>query len=613
MKVKTPNLKNGLKRKGRFANAYPEMMPAAPRMRVNGEPSISTERVTQSIRMRFNPLRGLTPERLGQYLDQFDLGFFRMAAIAWDKIERRDPTLKSVAPKRKKAVARHGWDVLSIEGLEDSERELAAEQVKELKYFYKNLTCTNAVKPDECGGLRLLASQMMDGQSKYYAVHEVVWQPKVEQEKTESAEKPNEETTKDAKDTKVGQGAESRLTAQFVFCPLWWFEGTTGKLRYMESEFQVYGRDMEPGEWLVTCGEGLMEASCVAWMFKHLTMQDWLAYCEKFGTPFIDAATSASPGSEDWDALVEYVQNFGPDGGGVRSDTAKINPIEVKGTATETYSKMVENMNRALIILWRGGDLGTTSAKDQTGASLQGDESDILEGDDAVLIEETLEQQISRYVIAWKFGPDAPVLARLKFKQEQDPDAIQFQREVFKQFAADGTVVDVLANQTDLKKLVQDVGLPVNEKYVDPYLPVTDQQGREVTGELVTDSENDVIGAATRDGQGGEEKPEPGKESDLINETQPELPALEESGMEAYAAALAHDLQAVRDELEGISRIENDTIFTQRVIALADKLDRLKKDLLHLPKSAQVLAEVQIAALFTGLTEKQPSKSGAKT
>lgn len=572
--------------KARNGSEYPQMTPERPVMRTVGEPTISTERVTMSVRMRFNPLRGLTPERLAQYLDQFDLGFFRLAAITWDKIERRDATLKAVAPKRKKAVARHGYDILSLDKIEDSQKTMAAEQVKALKYFYDNLTATNAIRPDEEGGISLLARQMMDAQSKYYSVHEIVWQP----------------------------GTEG-LTAQFVHCPLWWFEGVTGKLRYMDSEFQVYGRDMTASEWLVTCGEGLMEACSVAWMFLHLTMQDWLAYCEKFGTPFIDAATTASPGTSEWDSLVEYVQNFGPDGGGVRSQSATIALVEPKANSAETFDLMAQNMKRAMITLWRGGDLGTTSNPDGTGASLQGDESDILEGDDAVLIEETLELKVSRFVIAWQFGPDAPLLARLKFKQEQDPDAVQFQREIFKAFAADGTVVDILANQTDLKKLTQDVGLPVNEEYVDPYVPVRDNTGQPITGELALDPEGDVIGAKAEapsgaatapNGAPGGQKDGKGKSSEVINEAA-DLSDLEEAGHEAYAAALATDLEHVRTLVAGLTQIGDDRILTQRALEVRDEIEKLKADILHMPRAARALAETMLAALFTGLTEKQPS------
>lgn len=398
-------------RKTQDSQAYPAPNPNNPPIRTAGESSISTERVTLSVRMRFNPLRGLTPDRLAQYLDQFDLGFFRLATITWDRLERRDYKIRAVAPKRKKAVARHGWEVVTVDGVAPEQKELASRQARALAYFYDNLATTDALRPDVQGGLALLVRQMMDAVGKYYAVHEIVWRPGVNSEvRSQKSERHS--------DSQLPSPASS-LTAQFVFCPLWWFEGVTGKLRYLDNEFQVYGRDMRPSEWLVTCGDGLMEACSVAWMFKHLALQDWLTLCEKWGQPFIDAATSSEPGSPEWEALLAYVRNFGPDGGGVRSQGSAINTIESRGAGNTLHEKMVENMDRALTILWRGGDLGTTSARNQTGASLQEEESEILETDDATIIEETLAAQVSRYVIAWTFGGDAPVLAYLKFRKQE--------------------------------------------------------------------------------------------------------------------------------------------------------------------------------------------------
>ena len=540
---------------------YPEPMPVAPVMRTRGETSISRTRVTQSTRMRFNPLRNLTPQKLVSQLDQFDLGFFRQAALTWEKIEKRDGTLKTVIPKRKKAVARHGWEIVTVSNLDDDQKKQAELQVKALTYCYNNLTATDAVKPDESGGLRLLAYQMMSAVGQYYAVHEIVWQPKPD-----------------------------GLTAQFVSCPLWWFEGTTGKLRYLDAEFQLYGREMLPGDWMVTTGEGLMEASSVAWMFKHLTLQDWLGYCEKFGQPFVDAATTASPGSDDWEALVNYVQNFGPDGGGVRSDTAKIAMHESSGQGANMYAAMVEHMDRVLTILWRGGDLGTSSSKNGTGASLQADESEILETDDAAIIEETLANKVSRYVISWQFGPNTPVLAYLKFRQaaqqnvDQDIKVDQF-------LLAAGAPLDVETTLERYGRPLPAEGATLLKKPQAPAVPGVNGSTQEPEAE--TDHEDP-------------EDPEETGETEAANAAAgPDIPGLDESGQVVYAQALAHDLQSVADECRRLLAITDDRIFTQQALVLVVRLDQIKADITHLPKSAQALAEIQVSALMTGLTQKR--------
>jgi hypothetical protein len=78
---------------------------------------------------------------------------------------------------------------------------------------------------------------------------------------------------------------------------------------------------------------------------------------------------------------------------------------------------------------------------------------------------------------------------------------------------------------------------------------------------------------------------------------------LERSGVLHYAAAVAHDMQAMAEECQALLSISDDRIFAQRAVALMDKLDALKQDILTLPKSAQALAEVQFAALANGLDE----------
>jgi phage gp29-like protein len=235
------------------------------RLKTEPDATVTPARVTLSVRMRYNPILGLDAERVVNYLDQWRLGFFRQAGMLWDQMERRDYMLQTVAPKRKKAVARNGFEILTVANVPASLESLAAAQQKFLQNFYDHLTVTTALEPDEQGGFALLVRQMMDAIGKRYAVHEIIWQP----------------------------DAAGNLTAKFIFCPIWWFEGTRGKLRFLESEFQVYGKDMNPGEWLVTVHDGLMEASSLAFVLKHLPLKSWAALCDKFGQPGILGKTDA--------------------------------------------------------------------------------------------------------------------------------------------------------------------------------------------------------------------------------------------------------------------------------------------------------------------------------
>ncbi len=233
--------------------------------------------LTPRNRFRFNSLRCLDPNTLASQLDAFESGYLREAVETWDTIEKRDDLLKSVIPKRKKSISRHGWEVI-IPRYTDPARQSEAEAHKfALENFYKNLTCTNAIDTNERGAFKLLVRQMMDAVGKRYAVHEIVWNPH----------------------------HESGLTAEFRFVPLSYFENTTGRLRFLPSDGALEGQPLEPGAWLVTTGEGLMVASSVAWMFKQLTLKDWLAFSQHNGSPGVQGITDAARDSADWNALVE--------------------------------------------------------------------------------------------------------------------------------------------------------------------------------------------------------------------------------------------------------------------------------------------------------------------
>ena len=270
---------------------------------------ITTERIQMSIRARFNPIPALTPRLLGAWLESFRLGFFRNIALAWDAIERRDYTLAAVAPKRKKAVARHGWEILTVDDSAEARRQKLA-----LEYFYNHLTATTALEENETGGLALLIRQMMDAVGKRYAVHEIIWQPG---------------------GTPGGNAADftPNLTATFRFCPLWWFEGTQGRLRFLPSEFAIYGQDLEPGGWLVTVGDGIMEACSVAYAFKHLSLRDWLNFSEKFGMPAVLGHTEAALNSPEWNEFSDAIKNFSQDWSAVCTQANSIELVETRGQA----------------------------------------------------------------------------------------------------------------------------------------------------------------------------------------------------------------------------------------------------------------------------------------
>lgn len=363
---------------------------------------VSAERVKRHIQDRFWPLSGITPQKVVRYLTDFHAGYLRDAAWAMHVIESTDYTLAGVAPKRKKAVSRLDWDIVPVEGAQRAYGKTRVRRHREaMLHFYNNLTARNALDANESGGVRLLLKQMMDAIGKRYSLHEIAWQP----------------------------DGEGRLTATFTHAPLWFFENREGRLRYLPTEGTLDGEDLEPGAWLVTVGDGLMLPCMVAYIFKHLPLKDWLTFSERNGMPAFIGKTDADPSSTEWTQLADAVGSIAAEFAGVVSKSSEFAVHDLKGGGQLPYPPLVEKMERAMSSLWRGGDLSTMSGQDKLGASLQQDETDILEDDDIDLVNETLNTQIDRRIRQYLFGPDEPALCYFRLSA---PDRIDEQAELAK-------------------------------------------------------------------------------------------------------------------------------------------------------------------------------------
>ena len=85
-----------------------------------------------------------------------------------------------------------------------------------------------------------------------------------------------------------------------------------------------------------------------------------------------------------------------------------------------------------------------------------------------------------------------------KWRAKHEPGArtteIEWKREIVKALFGDPTTGDVLANLTNLRTLLDEVGVKRQEGYEEPWLPVVAATGPLVSGETVEDEEGDVVG-----------------------------------------------------------------------------------------------------------------------
>lgn len=336
---------------------------------------------------------GITGQLVSQALNAFEAGDLRQGALLWQRQCDRDMLIKNVKPKREKAVSRREWQVLTTD-----ESGAARAHKTCLEKFWNNIACRNAWDRNEKGGLALLVRQMMTCISFRYAPHHLVWTP-----------------------------SRSDLGCLFEFVPLQFFENRSGELRFCPTGNEAQGQPMPEGEWMVTVGDGLMTAASIGAFAKSDALTSWLTFSEAFGMPGVLGRTEAAEDSDAGRAMAAAVETFTSDWRACLygdKGTGTIELIKAEGGSSSIpFPLLVDKVDRALAALWRGADLSSMSSGsgEGTGASLQGEESDILEVDDALMISERLNE-VERTVIEWYFGAGVRPKAYIKMLVPQSED-----------------------------------------------------------------------------------------------------------------------------------------------------------------------------------------------
>jgi phage gp29-like protein len=400
---------------------------------------ISPARIEWYKRSRFNPIKNLDPDSLTRMLDDFYGGYLREIAQLFEAIQNRDDILKNVIKKRTGAVTRLGYEVCIDKDAPEAQALLHKEA---LDYFYSNLEATNSVDSNQKGGFKLLVKQMMDAVAKKYAVHQILWRP---------------------------DPAERQLTALFNFVPLWFFENVTGSLRFLQSDFDLYGLPLDPQNWMVTVGDGLMETCAVDYMFKKMTLADFMIYMERHGMPAIHAQTDAAQDSEAWQKMEEIVAKMSADFSCLTSKNDLINILQHTAQGQLPYPTLIERMDRMMAALWRGADLSTMSAGQGQGqgASLQEKEELNLQSDDAEFISETLQMNIDRKVIQFIFGPGVKPMAYLQIKANEQVD-VDKEIKVDKHLIENGIPVAVKSTLERYQRPPAEDGEPTLQPQINP-------------------------------------------------------------------------------------------------------------------------------------------------
>lgn len=356
----------------------------------HGRP-VSAERVRMEKQSRFNPTRNLTPDVVVNVLEAYSRGDIARAAWLMEWLEKHDDTISTVAPKAKAAVSRYGYDVQINDEVPKALKGLAEDQKGKAEMFYQNLVAEDSVEQEEVGGMRLFVHQVMDGFGKGYSGHHTVWNP-----------------------------SRSGLSARMIKVPTWMFEVTTGRMRFLPSTSAITGVELETlggrSAWFTAKGRGVMLASLIARMFKQIPLQDWLTYCDRHGMPAFLGKTNAQKGTAGWNEMVDAIGSIGSEFGAVVNTGDIIDVLTLTGSGEIPYEKLIDRMDRAIVMLWRGGDLSTISRADGVGSNPQQDDADELDADNAAWVGETIDRQLTKPVVEYYYGVGTPVLVKLKIR-----------------------------------------------------------------------------------------------------------------------------------------------------------------------------------------------------
>ena len=368
------------------------------------DPQVSAARIQQYLLAKFNPIRGLTPNLLTTYFEQFDLGFLRQAELVWDKIRERDDQIQAVTVKRELRPTDMEWEIIQLDDSPEADQHKQA-----LEKFYTSISATHALQQDARGGMALLIRQMMRAVGDRYSVHEVIWRPQ----------------------------DDGTLSAELRWIPPWFFEARTGKLRFLPYELALQGMPLDPGGWMVHTGEGLFQATAVAFIIKSMALKYWASYCEKFGLPFLHGKTAAQYGSVEWEQFKNAIAAFSSDGAILTNLQAALEPITMPAQGSIPQPPLVDRMDRAIGRIWSGGDLSTMSRGNSgssehggsgggLGSNSQMGNEDKLAAADAMRITDTCRFYLDRYVIYYLFGTWCPK-AQFTLEPPRETDA---QREI---------------------------------------------------------------------------------------------------------------------------------------------------------------------------------------
>lgn len=511
-------------------------------------------------RDQYNPLRGLTLERAVSLLESGDRGEFADLQWTYRFIERRNATCRALIQRRRAALQKLDWEILTPDELPPGASEAQAEAQKEyLRGVYDGIenlrqAIAHLALAEFRGYSHLQIQQLPDGGRYLEPLHQWNW-------------------IREGLDGDWYWNPEARSVGHQSLTdwrlPL--DRGTSGP-KLNRDDFLIRTVDMP-----------IDELALIIFLRKSLGQKDWDAFVEIYGIPGVYITLPPNIPADKLDEYQTAAEAAAQGGSGAlpHGSDMKAPPTE---RGTNPFEAHLKYQDQELVLAGTGGKLTmlTESGSGTLAGGAHQDAFDEIAEAEAAEISETFQRDLDRVLLAAQF-PGQPVLAYFNLQAQA---------------------------KEDVKSVVEQVAILKSAGYT-----VDSDQIEERTGFHLEDSEpaaaagQGTPSAASTASTGSTASTDP--EDDPEDSQDPAAPPIPNRDPVTgpavpvpVAKALATDLAPIRQRLERILAIEDPEIQRERLAAFQAELPQLFKDIAADPAAASALAAQLAARLIDGLATK---------
>ncbi len=325
---------------------------------------------------------GLNFTQLKSLLRSADDGNLAQGLQLFQEMERKDPTLCSVANTRRTALTGLEYEIVSAAEVQETGDR--AELADEAAGYVRERLC----KVDT---FEEFLEHLSTGIGTNLAVAELVW------DRCELAAAVDVPSSRLIMDQQV-PGQINVIT-----------EDDRMGVPAASPKFVIHSPHSACGHPLA---RSIFRAQAFVFLIKLLAIADWTRFCEVFGMPVRWGTYRSGATTEEKRELVAMMENLGSSAWGVFSEGVQLEMKESSQRGTAPYKDMIEFCERLQAKVWLGGHL-TSDTTGGTGtfaaASVHNEVRENLRDDDIRREARTIRRQVLAPMCAFKFARDVPV------------------------------------------------------------------------------------------------------------------------------------------------------------------------------------------------------------